>query len=915
MARAQSLVCVCGALVLALVGVSGCQSPQAAGLRMALADGSEPPPRVGASDLTWTMDRGERTSWIQSVAVNETVGLQAHLSVDQGPFGPIDLQMADFRGPGAALPGTQVARLYRVEPVTVTKFDAWAPTHLGTPLEPRSVPDLLIPWDAPRGGGPMTLSSRGVDVWLDFTMPPTAVPGRYTSSLQIVWNKQIIDTVEIVLQVLPIAIPAERRLALLAPLDVNDLLVRELGWSRRQAAAFEVTPDTASGAPERVVHATTRLLHEHRVEPLLEELRPRFRLAGEDDLEIDWTTHDALLGPTLSGQGNADGVPGRYWLLPASSDYPSLAKHGGVRSARYAKVLIDYLAACLAHRDEQGWRAQPLVRLEPPAALSDPLRSRVERLNDIIRLAELDVLTVTHLPPESLVPLGWRAGKTIKPSGVGVWAPPAQWITSSGVAAALSLGRDVWLLPDAPPYSAALSAAGLPNDPRSLGWLAYRYGLTGIWLEGRDGSGGPLFYSGRSYGLEGPLPTVRLKRLQRAQLDYELLSLLEANGQGATADGLARQVVPYGFTDACGAHLLNTLPASWPSEGAAFERARYTALAALTEGVQVTAPRGARTDERSLVHTAVEGVRLAQGESGLTATVQVSVVNRLTSPLSGAWSVPSLPPGWIASEPVPTSTPAGAQRLSELVLPVEHLALSADGVIPLTVALDAEVVRERLVPGRLAATVAPQIPTAITVDGRLGDWPTGAQNTIGNFQLVRYRGSQRTPTLGTQARFAFDEQYFYVAIEAELEAGERPTWQATNIFPTDGAIPWGQDVLEVILSPDNALDGGPDVLRLVRIKPSGLVATYAGCPTQPQIGQVRRWDVDARVAVLINREAWTVELALPLEALRLREQAQPVWGVNIARLDARRGEYSSWSGAVGDCYRPIALGNLLFEAR
>ena len=36
-----------------------------------------------------------------------------------------------------------------------------------------------------------------------------------------------------------------------------------------------------------------------------------------------------------------------------------------------------------------------------------------------------------------------------------------------------------------------------------------------------------------------------------------------------------------------------------------------------------------------------------------------------------------------------------------------------------------------------------------------------------------------------------------------------------------------------------------------------------------------------------------------------------LWGLNVTRLDARRGEYSSWSGAEGMCYMPQRLGNLV----
>jgi hypothetical protein len=902
-------------LAVLLIVTSGCQSPQSAGLRMSLADGAAPAPRGAERDLNWQIGGAERTSWIQSLAVNETVGLQVHLSADTPPLGPLDLQVGDFIGPGERLPGDQVSRIYRVEPLTVSRYDAWAPSHLGTPLRPRRVGDLLVPWDAPRGGGPVNVGSSGVDLWVDFSVPPTATPGRYTSSLQIVWQDQVIDTVELVLQVLPIAIPGERSLAMLAPLDVPELLSRELGLSNRAASAYEVNPDaTDPDRAQQVVQAAQRLLHEHRVEPLLDGLRPRFRLAGEDAIEVDWATHDAFLAEALSGSGFADGVGSRYWLLPASRDYPNIAQYGGIRSARYAKVLIDYLRVCEQHLDEQGWAAQPLVRFEPPSSLpNDPLRERMARLCDIVRLAELESATVVHLPPESLVPLGWPGGETIKSTGVGAWASPAQWLTPSGIEATRALGHEIWFMPDQPPYAASLSAAGLAADLRSLGWQAYCYGLDGVWLEAADGSPAPLLHSGRPYGIEGPLPTVRLKRLRRAQQDYELLELLAANGQESVAQQLARRIVPYGFSDACGAHLLNLLPASWPVENASYERARFAALAALAKGASVAAQRAVLPSDYERTHLTVEGVRIAQGDAGLAAILTPSVVNQLDTSLAGSWSIPSPPPSWGSSEPVDVQVSPGTQRQVEISLPLEQLTFSPNGLTPIQLNFEVAGV-SREVPGRLAAMFAPKLPVALSVDGRLDDWPTGVQNTIGDFQLVRYReGGSRRPTLGTQARFAFDDQYFYAAIVASLEPGERPTWQADNVFPVDGAIPWEQDVVELILSPENALVGGPEVLRLVRVKPSGLVATFEGCPTRPQIGMLQRWAVDARVAVSIGREAWTVELALPLESLRLQTQAQPIWGINVARLDARRGEYSSWSGAVGDCYRAAALGNLLFR--
>ncbi len=71
------------------------------------------------------------------------------------------------------------------------------------------------------------------------------------------------------------------------------------------------------------------------------------------------------------------------------------------------------------------------------------------------------------------------------------------------------------------------------------------------------------------------------------------------------------------------------------------------------------------------------------------------------------------------------------------------------------------------------------------------------------------------------------------------------------------------------------------------------------------------WQCGGRVAVSIQPEAWTVELAIPLAAFGPDARENRVWGLNVTRLDARRGEYSSWSAARGYCYNPQSLGNLI----
>lgn len=173
-------------------------------------------------------------------------------------------------------------------------------------------------------------------------------------------------------------------------------------------------------------------------------------------------------------------------------------------------------------------------------------------------------------------------------------------------------------------------------------------------------------------------------------------------------------------------------------------------------------------------------------------------------------------------------------------------------------------------------------------------------------------GSRR-PTRATWASFATDQRYLYVAVYCELGPEDRPTWSPDNHVPIDGALPWGQDVVEILLDPSASVRGDGAGLFVLQVKPSGLLVARRGARTDPPMNDSQTWSPAARVAVGVRRDAWTVELALPIEALGDDALRNPVWGCNVTRLDARRGEYSSWSGARGYTYAPQRLGNLIIQ--
>ena len=130
-------------------------------------------------------------------------------------------------------------------------------------------------------------------------------------------------------------------------------------------------------------------------------------------------------------------------------------------------------------------------------------------------------------------------------------------------------------------------------------------------------------------------------------------------------------------------------------------------------------------------------------------------------------------------------------------------------------------------------------------------------------------------------------------------------------MPIDGIVPWGQDLVEILIDPRPTTAGTSGDLYCLQVKPSGLLVARKGCRTDPPIGASQVWPSGARVAVTVGRDAWVVELAIPLGAFDPQTRRNNYWGLNVTRLDARRGEYSSWSGARGNCYSPQSLGNLI----
>lgn len=925
-------VWACGCVVLGLL--VGCGKPLAAReVSIWFADGGTELDRASEPVLESDVYSAARGTLQLTAALNETVGVQLALRTTVPPAGPFDIVVSDLAGPQDTLTAAEHVTLYRVRDVEVREFGSWYPRHTGRPAVAMEVPDVLVPWDAPQGGAPLLLSDmRNALVWMDVHVPPTVGPGTYRGTVEVRGGGQVAFSCGISVEVLPVALPGERSLPVVCRVDPRGLLRAHLNWPRGPVETTALLRGESShAAAVGLVDETIRLLHGHRTNPVLWAAFPKFRPVGQREVEVDWSAYDALVGGWLDGTAFADRVGLARWVVPASVDYPRAGRNGGLNSARYARLLAAYLRACEAHFAERGWLARTVWRPIPPQGLNETTVAHVQRLARIGQQSEAGWPLVAHLPARSLRGLGWQEAPAIELPEVDIWCPPAMWYEPEAMARERQLLRQTWLMPDEPPYSASLRPGAPAVDPRALAWQAYRYDVEGIWIEDAVGGSneplgeraGPqtgLIYAGTPYGLnDRPVPSLRLKRLRRGLQDYELLKLLDETGHPLLARRLARQIVRWACTDASDENLLSTKGSGWPVSAGAYRLARRVMLLELADRAEsmrrASQAAWARLMSRERqVAASFEGVRLSPTRTGLRAHVVTRVLNLSERGLRGTWSLPAPPPGWEGLEQQTVEIAADTRRLVPLEFDLLGLNYNVAGVYPFELVLDTPELGAQRIAARLAVATTAPFAEPPRIDGQLDDWPLAANNTAGDFRLhyaADLGNEAPRPAFATQAFFAADAERLYFAVRCRRAPQEPLVWDASNVIGVDGALPWGQDVVEILLDPRNAVRGTMADIHCLQIKPSGVLLASRGCRTDPPMGAVRPWDCEARVAVQVEPEAWVIELALPRSAFPEESRRNVVWGCNVTRLDARRGEYSSWSGARGTCYSPTSLGNLI----
>ncbi len=376
-------------------------------------------------------------------------------------------------------------------------------------------------------------------LWIELFIPKTAVAGVYTGRVTV-------------------AIPGEDELHLPVKLSVWNFtlpdgapMATHFGGLEGIAGKHEVV----SGSPEfiTVYQRYANALAEHRIDPPIPDfLKPPLKSDGT----IEWKKiHEALKRYLTTYHIRSFQIP----------TYPFVDPLKGNRkyTIRYLQSYYDYLKS-------QGWEKGAYYY-----PLGEPnSKEAYEQVRAYARLVHEANPRIRLLCTEQPYPQDITWGDL---RGVDIWCPLFSFFHEESARSVQERGNEIWvysaLCQKSPPYHPQFSrVSALPTlfwqidfplmNYRLPLWLNWRYGAKGllywstvhwsnpdrdVWTDpafrNRYNGEGFLFYPGTDAGIQGPVPSLRLKALREGMEDYAYLALLAELGENAF---LAQQVPKIG---------------------------------------------------------------------------------------------------------------------------------------------------------------------------------------------------------------------------------------------------------------------------------------------------------------------------------------------------------------------------------
>jgi hypothetical protein len=883
-------------------------------------------------------------------AAGEVVCASAAFRIMDAFSEAVEISATDLIGSSAAI-GASNVELFRIHAVQTGRWPGW---HIrSTPRHDRPAErhDVLVPVDAPYGGIRDVRAGDLVPIWIDVSIPLDAKPGPYRGEIRVTVGDQTAARFEIQLAVWPFRLPGEDDIPIIAPLDHRTLFTQLVGRRDNSADAWL---DDWRGAPNHdqyqdVLRSTLALLVRHRVNPVLPHWSPTVGTDANGDMTIDWRLYDETLYSLIDAAHMRDAtLP--VWLLPITNVLPDRLNETGAFSAGFQSLVREYLTLATSHFTTLMPGASVVLDLSAIKPEDPDSRMAESGLLELARRADRRIRTMSRWFPQDMSHYGWTGFDPPEiPVNADIWATRGQYFDPAVMVAERALGRNTWLSLDRPPFSGTVDYRAPSAHARVVTWQAGRLGAEALlvdtvnaWPDSAapispqqtlDNSPTALLFSGRAFGVNAALPSVRLKQLRQSAQDAAYLRLMRDKGLGHVADALAESLSAYAGTHAYKTHYCDGRPTGWVEDDRSFEFARLIMGEALAGIERIAAPdpvsgRFARDvnwrrfmQAARRVQMTVDGVRVRRSSSGGQFTwetqLSLSLYNGRRVPVEGEFEI-AAPDSWKdASEDhalSPISPDEWRREFLSLVGDAPTISPTGATAIPISLLLNDGLSLRRA--ARLSLVAATPHHRPIVLDGDLSDWPPGWGNVAGDFISVsppsrnQENGEQEGAARETLVFVLRDAAHLYVAVNARIDPDTLAPQSRRNTVIYDDLIPVGEDLIELLFDPLNAGTRTPsDVFRLL-IKPTGAYWAEKGISTDPPCGSRRAWSADAVVAVKTAEDRWTTEVQIPLGSFEAFSTQNAVWGFNVTRFDATEQELSTWSGASGNPYDPLSLGNL-----
>lgn len=805
----------------------------------------------------------------------------------------------------------------------------------------------------PADDRPAAFAAASPRLWFDVRLPLEASAGDYNGSIELFAGsaKRPLATLPLHLTVYDFTLTDERDLQMVGRLSWESL-------SRLYPDRFEnVTPrllarnDPVYADALRTLDGLMALAQRHRLGLYVPRLQPTVkwpvrevaREGASAGPAVSWDDYDQLVAPWLGGAGFADGVAFGFWPLP-EPDY--------LQQFDRASQLAWWTEAA-RHFEQIGWLARAPVWMESAAvgrarpARAVDLSSRagqILRLNKRLRLAlplEDDQLQLSERDGPEMIDAAttdrlWAAAPGL------VFSLPAQpWPEYAG-------RPQYWLRADPSGLVPYAGAGGDQRDVRLWAWLAFLRNASLIaWGDALPSANGPdepadpnqtiWFYPGHWFGTSGPVATVQLKWLRRAQQDYQYLRLAKERGEIINALLMARlvtkpvEIQPGQNPDPAYALMCGTTDAAaWAeaqrllARSILLRRRGHETDEAEQQALYLDTLRWAEPQERPLMigktvrwlldDPSAEG--LGAPRSGGRGAAPDTLNLRLGVDIYNAsdnrpdrnllrWS--AIPQGWEV-QPQPTEIPALAtyvvrRETMEARFDVGQLSPAARRPVELTFT-DGFTNRDNVLRLMLPVATTERLEgRRVVTDGIFDEWDNA--DLIQDGPLVQMlsrpavqRQEIRPASTSSKVYTAWAEHHFYLAFALEGITPENLLKGSQNFVDYESRRAWGEDLCGVLVQAvfdDNSV--GP-VLHVV-CKPTGLWVERKldqrlnANPWQPLEG------TGVRYKAVIDKTNWRGELSIPWRAVCDAERGIPsLLRFNFVQHRTATGESASWAGPV-----------------